>query len=530
MFGPQRLGRCLNVGRCGLAGQREPIRLADGVKFACPECKSELVPFAGRPKEAKPGEAVRRVPKSLLWLALAVVVMVIIGIRYDLFGLELDQPPAISADSATTLVPAPPSVRVGAGIATYDELAPMLWRSFLIDQGCPEVDRTRNAANTVVSCLTGSNPKVTISAPQSAIGIAGLAMKTFDVVLTADPLFPAAPHGAVPTRPDADGPDADGNVIHADVIGVDALVVIVHPSNPLGRLSQPQLASIFAGATTDFALVGGPPGPITVIAPAAGARADDRLAAIIPKWLPLAATARRLVDSAAIVAAVRDDPRAIGLVERRAATAIKTLAIGPVDGIAVAPTALALISGDYPLARPVRAIRFNREASPYETAFVAFSRTAAAGAVITAAGFEPVRPDLFAPPAPATAPPAYRALVEGRQRFAANLRFRAASLDLEPQSLAALDDVAARLAGERIAADRINIVGLSDPVRADADADAASLARRIGTMLSERGIDSNSSIGVGGALAVAEPADGNRNRRVEIWISPAARAEPPSEP
>jgi predicted Zn-ribbon and HTH transcriptional regulator len=51
MFGPERLGRCLNVGRCGLAGQRGPIPIAADVPFRCPECKSELIAFEGRMKK-----------------------------------------------------------------------------------------------------------------------------------------------------------------------------------------------------------------------------------------------------------------------------------------------------------------------------------------------------------------------------------------------------------------------------------------------------------------------------------------------
>jgi phosphate transport system substrate-binding protein len=515
MIGAQRLGRCLNTGRCGLAGERGPIPIEPGAPFTCPECRNELIAFEGRRRKVEAGKKLRRVPKMLLLPALLLTLLVIIGIRYDLFGFELEQPP-LETDGGLMLVTAPSSVRTGAGVVTYDELAPMLWQRFLIAQGCPEVDRSREPTRTIIICTTGTDPKVTISAPLSFVDIGGTAMKTFDLLLTTDPVFADAPHGNLPVKP-----DQLGNVVHADVIAMDALVVIVHPSNPLHRLSQAQLAGIFLGTTTNFAQLGGQPGRISVVAPAPGAKADDRLDAIVPKWLPLAPRARRLPDSAAIVAAVRQNPLAIGLVEQRAATAIKTLAIGPANGIAVAPTPLALISGDYPLARPVRAIRFNRDDSPYETAFVAFAGTSAGQNIITASGFQPVRADLLRTPFPANAPPAYRALVKGGQRVAANLRFRADSLDFAPGSLAALDAVAARLAGERIAADRINIIGLSDPARSDAGADAAALARQVATLLGTRGIDTATATGLGGAMPLAEAPDGNRNRRVEIWISPA---------
>jgi phosphate transport system substrate-binding protein len=519
MIGPQRLGRCLNAGRCGLAGERGPIPIAADAPFTCPECRSELIPHEGRAKKVEPGKKLPKVPKMLLLPALLLALLVIIGIRYDLFGgFDIEDTPPLASEGPTLLT-APGSVRTGTSLTTYDELAPGLWRAFLVDQGCPEVKRQVDKGKTILQCATGTNPKVAISAPESAMNRAGTVMKTFDVLLTTDPAYADAPSNDRPVIV-----TGDGLVVHGDVVGIDALAIIVNPANPLTRLSQPQLASIFLGQTTDYAEVGGKAGPIHVIAPAAGPAATDRLNAIVPQWLPLTPRARRLSNSDDIVAAVLADPAAIGLVERRAATAARSLAIGPQAGAAVPPTPVALISGDYPLARPVRAVRFNRDDSPYETGFVDFARSERARASITAAGFEPVRPDFFQAGPPPEAPAAYKALVRGGSRIAANLRFRAGSLDLESWSRADLDAIAARLAGERVSPGRIRIIGLSDPARPDAAADADALARQIATLLASRGIDSASATGFGGAMPIAEPAQGNRNRRVEIWLSPGGGA------
>lgn len=521
MLGPERLGRCLNAGRCGLAGERGPVPVAADAPFTCPECKSELIPFT-KAKKVEPGKERPPVPKLLLWPALLLALLVIIGIRYDLFDFfNLEDTPPLAGDGAM-LVAVPGSVRIGTSIATYDELAPMLWRKFMIGPLCPDVDRSVEKRRLILTCATGTDPKVVISAPESVTNRAGTVMKAFDVLLTTDAAYADAPSNDRPVIVRDDGP-----VVHADVIAVDAIAVIVNPANPLARLSQPQLAGIFLGRITDFADVGGRPGPIRVVAPAAGARADDRLNAIVPQWLPLGPRARRLATSNDIVASVLADPQAIGLVECRAATPARTLAIGPETGMATMPSPLALISGDYPLARPVRAVRFNRDDSPYETGFVTFARSEGARAGITAAGFEPVRPDFFKTPPPPEAPVGYSALTRGGARVAANLLFKPGSLDLETQSRADIDAVAARLAGERIAPGQIRIIGLSDPARPDAIADADSLARQIATMLGERGIDSAGAIGFGGAMPIAEPAQGNRNRRVEIWLNPAPALQPP---
>jgi phosphate transport system substrate-binding protein len=513
MNGLERLGICLNTGHCGRAGEGTPIHISADAPFVCPECHRELVKPECRAKMAEAEKKTRKVPRMLLLSVLLLGLLATIGIRYDLVGLGASGPPALATGNGGILQTPPGNVRTGTSIVTYDDLTPMLWRSFLLSQGCPEVDRSSNPPNTIIVCANGADPRVTVSPPTSALNMADTAMKSFDVLLTTDPAFATALPG---TRPVA--ADAQGNVAHADVIGVDALAVVVNPANPLARLSQPQLARIFLGRTTDFADVGGRPGRIRVVAPAADPRADDRLKAIVPQWLPLAPTAQRLASSDAIIAAVLADPAAIGIVERRAATALKTLAIGPAAGQAVAPTALALISGDYPLARPVRAVRFNHDDSPYETSFVAFARTEPARAAITAAGFEPIRSDSFASAIPAVAPPAYTSVVAGNRRIAPD------SVGLEPQSSFDLDTLADRLTGEGVNGSRLRIIGLSDPGRPDAAADADRLARQIATLLAERGLDATTAIGIGGAMPVAEPGAANRNRRVELWISPESKA------
>lgn len=45
----------------------------------------------------------------------------------------------------------------------------------------------------------------------------------------------------------------------------DALVAIVHPTNPTTSLSREELKAVFAGRTTDWSELGGPAGPITVV-------------------------------------------------------------------------------------------------------------------------------------------------------------------------------------------------------------------------------------------------------------------------
>jgi phosphate transport system substrate-binding protein len=523
MTGPDRLGRCLNAGSCGLAGQRGPIPIAADADFRCPECKSDLIPFDRAPRKVDTGAKGKRAPLLLIVPAVLLTLLVIIGVRYGLFGsFDLRNIPPASAGDTGKLIVTPGSAATGASTVAYDVLAPLLWQGFLSDQGCGGVTRSVTETQTTLACATGTGPRITIAAPSSTVGMARKAAQAFDILITAD-----ASHPQATASNSIAVPDADGKTVRADVIGIDALVVIVNPSNPLARLSQVQLAGIFLGRITDYSAVGGNPGAIDVVAPTGNPLANERLNAVVPQWLPITLRARRLASSQAIVAAVLANPAAIGIVEIGASSAARVVPIGPANGIAVAPTPLALISGDYPLARPVMAVRFDPDDRSYAGEFIAFTHSATAQGIIALAGFEPVRPVPFDAPVPAAAPVAYRTLVTGAKRIAANLRFRAGSIDLEPRSKADLDAVAARLVGDRVDPARIIVIGLADPAQPDAAADSARLARHVATSLGERGVAAPPSRGLGGIMPVAEPVQAGRNRRVEIWLTAAKRVTKP---
>lgn len=56
-----------------------------------------------------------------------------------------------------------------------------------------------------------------------------------------------------------------GKEVKEFLVGIDALAVIVHPSNPVSALSIDQLSDIFTGKITRWSEVGGPEEPILVL-------------------------------------------------------------------------------------------------------------------------------------------------------------------------------------------------------------------------------------------------------------------------
>jgi phosphate transport system substrate-binding protein len=57
----------------------------------------------------------------------------------------------------------------------------------------------------------------------------------------------------------------DEGDLTAHTIGLDGIALIVHGSNPLQGLTRQQVVDVYSGAVTDWASVGGAPGPITVV-------------------------------------------------------------------------------------------------------------------------------------------------------------------------------------------------------------------------------------------------------------------------
>ena len=525
MIGSVALGRCLNRGRCGLADAGTAIPVTGDAPFVCPECGSKLLPHEGVPKRVKPDQPKRKFPWLIVIPAVILVLAIGIGLVFDLFGtIEMDDVPPVAGGGEMTLGTPDDRVKIGTTPATWERLAPGLARAFMRYDDCRDAAETRRPASLSIACNSTSRPPLTlvVAAPDSVLNTAGTAANALDVLITTNAVLPAPPPlpGGEPAAPVPSAPPR--------TIAIDAIAIIVHPSNPLARLAPEDLQSIFLGTVTDFARVGGAPGQIRVVAPAGDALAGERLAAIVPKWLPIALTATRLATSADIARVVQDDPAAIGLVDAAAAGRAKVLMIGPRGGVATAPTPMALISGDYPLARPVLAVRYKGDVPPAKAALIDFAGSAQARDVITAAGFEPVRVLREPSTAPASAPPAFQALVAGAERIAADLRFLPGSLELSPRALADLDAVAARLIGERVAGGRLVVIGLSDPAAApagsDAARDAAALAQRIATALGERRLTPGQVQAFGAALPVAtdtSPGGRARNRRVELWLRPA---------
>lgn len=134
----------------------------------------------------------------------------------------------------------------------------------------------------------------------------------------------------------------------------DGVSLIVHRSNPLTTLSDGQIAAIFSGELDNWRTLNGKDAPVSVIL----REAQKPVTELFEKHFALKGLLRGKVvpgDNPVTIEAVAADPDAIGYVssgeaERRAkaGAAIRLVAVG-----GVIPTGRNVITGNYPLTRPL---------------------------------------------------------------------------------------------------------------------------------------------------------------------------------
>lgn len=148
----------------------------------------------------------------------------------------------------------------------------------------------------------------------------------------------------------------------ANLIGYDVLTVIVHPTNPVKRLTREQLRAVFGGRIRDWAEVGGSAGPIHLISRESGSGSREAFRHLVG---PVSDRAIIQNSSGAIRVAVMDDPGAVGYVSLGVARSggVKSLRVdGQLPGAAQYPLmrSLSLVTRGGPRGESLAFIQFAR--------------------------------------------------------------------------------------------------------------------------------------------------------------------------
>src|SRR3569623_2251519 len=163
----------------------------------------------------------------------------------------------------------------------------------------------------------------------------------------------------------------------------DALVLITHPSNPVGNLSLKQLHGIYYGKIANWSDVGGRSAPMNVYAVASPGDGEEfRLRKLLfGRGNPPVAAPRLYVNTAKLEAAVALDPKAIGVTTLSRMAANGRVKMIRIDG--TAPSTSALASGSYKLFTPLYLVTDPNGAHAAEAqAFVDFVKSDKATAAL----------------------------------------------------------------------------------------------------------------------------------------------------
>lgn len=523
-------GVCTNLpAACSQAAARAVLPCPDQ-DTRCPTCGAALLPIGDGTGAGKGAGAAR-------WAASSLAVALALGAGWNWWphstpeaeqsvGAAAGMSPAALAvaQAASALESEPPGVGTPNVFALHgmDVLGPVLsgelMETFLTQEGHVEVHR--------------SPPDPRGAVLVSARRPGGLRQ---DIRLAFDG-GSAAPNDASLRRVSStSGADLKDNQV---LVGMDALAVIVHPGNPMDRVSLAQLRELLSGRVVDGTRLGGPAGPVRVNVRNEASDSWNLVWHQVLGDASAGADLQRHASDAALVAAVGADEHALGLVPLSAVGAAKVLAVVDSIGSVWQPTPESVATERYPLTHRL-VMQMPVASSPVALRYAQFLAGPVAQTKLRSSGLASALPVLVDQTnvGPLTAgaavklPKDYVALTRGAQLMTGRIGFAAESADLDAVAHVDVDRLARQLkeqtAGKPVS---VVVVGVAnDPGgfcanRALSDRRAASVA----DALTAQGVQVRVVRGVGRfAPAPATGADDvARDRRVEVWVSDAAVRQP----
>ena len=343
-------------------------------------------------------------------------------------------------------------------------------------------------------------------------------------------------------------PDDPALIRRVRVIGLDALVPVVAPQNPVAALSLSQLAQVFSGAVTNWRDLGGPDAPIALHLLHADLGLaqffDDRILSAQGHPVPSADITRH-DSSAGLAEAVARDAYAIGITAQSAHGPARSLPLAGACGFTQTADANSVRAEDYPLTAPVLIYLAPRRLPQLVRDFLDWTETGTAERIVTRAGY--VNQTLTRTPVSMQGRRLANAVaaagedvtlsdlqrlvarMDGSERLSATFRFADGSVDLDAQSRAAVARLAAAIEQGQFDGRRLTFVGFSDAEGPAAVNQRLSLRRaetvreavRAAAEAADPGRVTLEIDAFGEAMPMAcDDSDWGRavNRRVEVWL------------
>lgn len=330
------------------------------------------------------------------------------------------------------------------------------------------------------------------------------------------------------------------------VIAVDSLALVTHPSNPLREISMQELRAIYLGQIDNWAQLGGPDAPITVLSREDGSSTRGVFERVVFDG-EQPTLAQRVVypggDNPEMAAAVNADPNAIGYVGFAYSNGLSRLDLRSSCGIVSSATSFAVKTEEYPLTR--RLYLYNRgDNMPSEAEqFLQYVLSSDADDAVAKSNFvnaaverrphDPLRSDIIYENLDLQSSQQLL-LAEVMQqdlpqwdRLSTTLRFRTGSSQLDKKALNDINRLIGAL-GSMPENTQIAVVGFTDDIglfeqnlrlsRLRAQRVVDSIATIGGDRLSNVQIDTKSYAELSPSVCNDGAIGRAINRRVEIWV------------
>ncbi len=186
---------------------------------------------------------------------------------------------------------------------------------------------------------------------------------------------------------------ANGVMPYIWEIAIDALSIVVHPSNSIGEITYDDLRRIYLGEVTNWSELGGPDREIVVVSRDTSSGTYGTFKEAVLENKEVSSGALFQASNGAVASTVASTPGAIGYVglgylqPSLKAVALAKTATGPF----VMPSVESAISFEYPLSRPLFFIT-NGYPSGEIAEIVKFILSDEGQTLVVDAGFAPIRP------------------------------------------------------------------------------------------------------------------------------------------
>ncbi len=324
----------------------------------------------------------------------------------------------------------------------------------------------------------------------------------------------------------------------ARILALDALVPIISPDNPTGRISTADLAKALAGDVANWQDLGGPNRPLIIHGLGPNSEIEQALA---QRLGTAPAIAVEHPDLTSLAAAVARDPWALAMTGQALIGASLPLALTDSCGFLLQTSSFAVKAQDYPLTLPVYLVTPPRRLPLMAREFLDFLATPAADMAVDAAGY--ISRSLEQLPLVTDGVRLMNAInaagkettladiqrlslaMSGAERLSMSFRFDEGRDTLDPPSIESLNDLARRLEAGMFQGRQLTLIGFSDG-KGDvvknldiATARARNVLASLSALTQDVELPKIDAFGEAMPMACDDTAAGQRlNRRVEIWV------------